>query len=67
MRLSRCGLIDAYKRINLFHELLGYEKSRIIGWSAAHAILVAGQNLKDHGEESPEWLTLGKNFLEIAF
>ena len=52
------------RRIELFHELLGYNKQRIRDWSIAHSILAASQNLTSHGEGN-EFLHIGKILLTL--
>jgi streptomycin 6-kinase len=54
------------RRIDLFHDLLGFPKQRILDWCIAHAFLVAGQNLTSHDADWQESYTIGKMLSTIT-
>lgn len=53
------------RRIDLFHEILGYPRQRIRDWCIAHAFLVAGQNLTSHDSDWQESYKIGTILLDL--
>jgi hypothetical protein len=52
-------------RIDLFSEVLGFEKKRVWAWSFSQSVLAAGWLFEDHQKGWESWITLAEMLLTM--
>lgn len=48
------------RRLEIFHEMLGFDRQRMAGWGFAQAILSAWWDFEDHGRGWEAWLAIAE-------